>query len=133
MFIIWYNAVKSPSSVSGVFNYIFGFFYFNTLPRYEPIIVQEMLALIIQIVKERRFSGLSPSECLRRELVYKLSIGDATRSQLMKSLPSDLSKIDKLQEVLDSIAVYSNPSGMNQVCLSLGHYLTFAHCHVKSI
>lgn len=76
-----------------------------------------MLTLIIQIVKERRFSGLSPSECLQRELVYKLSTGDATRSQLVKSLPRDLSKIDKLQEVLDRIAVYSNPSGMNQVCL----------------
>lgn len=76
-----------------------------------------MLTLIIQIVKERRFSGLSLSECLQRELVYKLSTGDATRSQLVKSLPRDLSKIDKLQEVLDRIAVYSNPSGMNQVCL----------------
>ncbi|XP_049375305.1 E3 ubiquitin-protein ligase PRT6 isoform X2 [Solanum verrucosum] len=81
---------------------------------YEPTIVQEMLTLIIQIVKERRFSGLSPSECLERELVYKLSTGDATRSQLVKSLPRDLSKIDRLQEVLDRVAVYSNPSGINQ-------------------
>ncbi|KAL3358016.1 hypothetical protein AABB24_015247 [Solanum stoloniferum] len=81
---------------------------------YEPTIVQEMLTLIIQIVKERRFSGLSPSECLERELVYKLSTGDATRSQLVKSLPRDLSKINRLQEVLDRVAVYSNPSGINQ-------------------
>ncbi|KAK4730626.1 hypothetical protein R3W88_023614 [Solanum pinnatisectum] len=81
---------------------------------YEPTIVQEMLTLIIQIVKERRFSGLSPSECLERELVYKLSTGDATRSQLVKSLPRDLSKMDRLQEVLDRVAVYSNPSGINQ-------------------
>ncbi|KAF3666380.1 hypothetical protein FXO38_09093 [Capsicum annuum] len=73
-----------------------------------------MLTLIIQIVKERRFSGLSPSECLQRELVHKLSTGDATRSQLVKSLPRDFSKIDKLQQVLDRIAAYSNPSGMNQ-------------------
>ncbi|KAK6779288.1 hypothetical protein RDI58_021472 [Solanum bulbocastanum] len=81
---------------------------------YEPTIVQEMLTLIIQIVKERRFSGLSSSECLERELVYKLSTGDATRSQLVKSLPRDLSKMDRLQEVLDRVAVYSNPSGINQ-------------------
>ncbi|XP_059305584.1 E3 ubiquitin-protein ligase PRT6 isoform X1 [Lycium ferocissimum] len=81
---------------------------------YEPTIVQEMLTLIIQIVKERRFSGLSRIECLQREFIYKLSTGDFTRSQLVKSLPRDLSKIDKLQEVLDRIAVYSNPSGMNQ-------------------
>ncbi|KAJ8570714.1 hypothetical protein K7X08_037686 [Anisodus acutangulus] len=81
---------------------------------YEPALVQEMLTLIIQIVKERRFCGLTSSECLQRELVYRLSIGDATHSQLVKSLPPDLSKIDKFQEVLDRIAMYSNPSGMNQ-------------------
>lgn len=78
-----------------------------------------MLTLIIQIVKERRFCGLTSSECLQRELLYRLSIGDATRSQLVKSLPRDLSKIDKLQEVLDSIAVYSNPSGTNQVWFTI--------------
>nr|XP_009623263.1 E3 ubiquitin-protein ligase PRT6-like isoform X1 [Nicotiana tomentosiformis] len=81
---------------------------------YEPALVQEMLTLIIQIVKERRFCGLTSSGCLQRELVYRLSIGDATHSQLVKSLPRDLSKIDKFQEVLDRIAMYSNPSGMNQ-------------------
>ncbi|XP_049342703.1 E3 ubiquitin-protein ligase PRT6-like isoform X1 [Solanum verrucosum] len=81
---------------------------------YEPALVQEMLTLIIQILRERRFCGLTSSECLQRELVYRLSIGDATHSQLVKSLPRDLSKIDKFQEVLDKIAIYSNPSGMNQ-------------------
>ncbi|XP_031102805.1 E3 ubiquitin-protein ligase PRT6 [Ipomoea triloba] len=87
---------------------------FEQSSEYESTLVQEMLTLIIQIVKERRFCGLTSSECLQRELLYRLSIGDATRSQLVKSLPRDLSKIDKLQEVLDSIAVYSNPSGTNQ-------------------
>ncbi|XP_052173554.1 E3 ubiquitin-protein ligase PRT6 [Diospyros lotus] len=81
---------------------------------YEPVLVQEMLTLIIQIVKERRFSGLTTDECLQRELIYKLATGDATHSQLVKSLPPDLSKIDHLQEILDRIAVYSNPSGVNQ-------------------
>ncbi|KAL3839525.1 hypothetical protein ACJIZ3_024116 [Penstemon smallii] len=81
---------------------------------HEPVLVAEMLTLLIQIVKERRFCGLTSAECLQRELVYKLSIGDATRSQLVKSLPRDLSKIDKLQEVLDTVAEYSHPSGMTQ-------------------
>lgn len=81
---------------------------------YEPVLIQEMLILIIQIVKERRFCGLSATACLQRELIYKLAIGNATHSQLIKSLPRDLSKIDRLQEVLDRVAVYSNPSGMNQ-------------------
>ncbi|KAA8518905.1 hypothetical protein F0562_016321 [Nyssa sinensis] len=81
---------------------------------YEPILVQEMLTLIIQIVKERRFCGLTAAECLQRELIYKLAIGDATHSQLVKSLPRDHSKIDQLQETLDRISVYSNPTGMNQ-------------------
>ncbi|KAL2481549.1 E3 ubiquitin-protein ligase PRT6 [Abeliophyllum distichum] len=81
---------------------------------HESTLVAEMLTLLIQIVKERRFCGLNSVECLQRELVYKLSIGDSTRSQLVKSLPRDLSKIDQLQEILETIAEYSNPSGMTQ-------------------
>ncbi|KAL2502824.1 E3 ubiquitin-protein ligase [Forsythia ovata] len=81
---------------------------------HESTLVAEMLTLLTQIVKERRFCGLNTVECLQRELIYKLSIGDATRSQLVKSLPQDLSKIDQLQEILETIAEYSNPSGMTQ-------------------
>ncbi|KAI3442939.1 E3 ubiquitin-protein ligase [Psidium guajava] len=86
---------------------------------YEPVLVEEMLTLIIQIVKERRFCGQTTAESLRRELVYKLATGDATRSQLVKSLPRDLAKFEGLQEVLDSVASYSNPSGLNQGTYSL--------------
>lgn len=74
-----------------------------------------MLTIIIQIVKERRFSGITTAESLKRELICKLAIGDATRSQLVKSLPRDLSKSDQLQEILDTVASYSRPSGFNQV------------------
>ncbi|KAI3474097.1 hypothetical protein Pfo_028885 [Paulownia fortunei] len=81
---------------------------------HETTLVAEMLTLLIQIVNERRFCGLTNSECLQRELVYKLSIGDATHSQLVKSLPRDLSKVDELQEVLDTVAEYSHPSGITQ-------------------
>ncbi|XP_020227351.1 E3 ubiquitin-protein ligase PRT6 isoform X1 [Cajanus cajan] len=86
---------------------------------YEPVLVQEMLTLIIQIVKERRFCGLTTAESLKRELIYKLSIGDATHSQLVKSLPRDLAKFEQPQDILDSVAVYSNPSGFNQGMYSL--------------
>ncbi|KAF5747551.1 putative ubiquitin ligase E3 alpha [Tripterygium wilfordii] len=86
---------------------------------YEPVLVQEMLTLIIQIVQERRFSGLTKAENVKRELILKLAIGDATRSQLVKSLPCDLSKFEKFQEILDTVAAYSNPSGINQGMYSL--------------
>ncbi|KAF8379035.1 hypothetical protein HHK36_028462 [Tetracentron sinense] len=66
-----------------------------------------------------RFFGLSTTDSLRRELVYKLAIGDATHSQLVKSLPHDLSLNDQLQKILDTIAEYSNPSGMKQHCMHL--------------
>ncbi|KAL6626741.1 hypothetical protein ACP70R_030467 [Stipagrostis hirtigluma subsp. patula] len=81
---------------------------------YESVLMQEMLTFLIQLVKERRFCGLSTADNLRRELIYKLAIGDATHSQIVKSLPRDLSSSDQLQNVLDSLAVYSNPSGMKQ-------------------
>ncbi|XP_050384189.1 E3 ubiquitin-protein ligase PRT6 [Argentina anserina] len=86
---------------------------------YEPVLVQEMLTLIIQIIKERRFCGLTKAESVKRELIHKLSIADATHSQLVKSLPRDLTKFDQLNEILDTVAVYSNPSGFNQGTYSL--------------
>ncbi|MQM00483.1 hypothetical protein Taro_033214 [Colocasia esculenta] len=78
-----------------------------------------MLTLIIQIVADRRFCGLSTSENLCRELIYRLAIGDATRSQLVKALPRDLSKNDQVQEIIDRVAIYSNPSGLKQGKYSL--------------
>ncbi|GAB2230146.1 hypothetical protein Drorol1_Dr00014403 [Drosera rotundifolia] len=81
---------------------------------YEPVLVQDMLTLIIQIIKERRFCGQSATENLQRELVCKLVVGDATHSQLVTSLPADLSKSDQLQDILDRIAQYSTPSAMSQ-------------------
>lgn len=91
-------------------DYIFGLIF-----RAQSILAAEMLTLLIQIVKERKFCGLTIAECLQRELVYKLSIGDATRSQIVKSLPRDLSKVDGLEEVLNRVAEYIGPSGMTQV------------------
>ena len=85
--------------------------------RYEPVLMQEMLVFLIQLVKERRFIGRSTADNLKRELIYKLAVGDATHSQIVKSLPRDLSSSDQLQSVLDSLAVYSNPSGMKQVLI----------------
>lgn len=86
---------------------------------YEPVLMQDLLTLIIQIVKERRFSGRTASQSLQRELVCKLATGDATHSELVKSLPKDLSKLGQLQEVLDRISQYSNPSAFNQGKYSL--------------
>ncbi|KAJ0244065.1 hypothetical protein HA466_0200230 [Hirschfeldia incana] len=86
---------------------------------YEAVLVQELLALLIQILQERRFCGHSTTESLRREIIFNLATKDFTHSQLVKSLPRDLSKSDELQEVLDNVSVFSNPSGMNQGKYSL--------------
>lgn len=86
---------------------------------YEPTLAQEMLALIIRIVAERGFCGLSPREKLKKELIRKLSVGDATRSQLIRALPPRLSDHKDLQNTLDTIAIYSHPSGMQQGKYSL--------------
>lgn len=83
--------------------------------RYEPVLVKEMLTLIMQILQERRFSGRGIADSLKREFIFKLAIGDATHSQLLKSVPCELSKFDQLQEILDKIAAYAKPSDLNQV------------------
>lgn len=86
---------------------------------YEPVLVLEMLTLLIHVLKERRFCGLTTEECLKRELVCRLAVSDATHSQLVTYLPRDLSKKSVLQKVLDRVAMYSDPSGMNQGMYSL--------------
>ena len=92
--------------------------------------MQEMLTLIIQIVKERQLCGLTTSQSLQRELICKLATGDFTHSELVKGLPKELCKLDLLQEVLDKIASYSSPSGLNQVCLlsACSFLLSFPFC-----
>ncbi|GLJ41100.1 hypothetical protein SUGI_0851350 [Cryptomeria japonica] len=86
---------------------------------YEPTLTLKMLALIIRVVTERGYCGLSAKESLKRELIRKLAVGDATRSQLLKALPPRLSDKKDLQEILDTVASYSHPSGMQQGKYSL--------------
>ena len=76
-----------------------------------------MLTFIVQLVKERRFCGRSTADNLKRELIYKLAVGDATHSQIVRSLPRDLLSSEQFQDVLDSVAVYSDPSGNKKVLI----------------
>lgn len=84
--------------------------------RYEASLAQEFIVLLIRLCAERGFCGLSPVEALRRELVQRLAVGDATHSSLIKALPRRLINSKHLDECLNSVAVYRNPSGMQQVC-----------------
>lgn len=77
------------------------------------------LTLIIQIVKDRRFCGLTTIDSLKRELIYKLSTRHATRSQLVESIPCDLSDFEQLQSIVDMVASNSNTSSINQVLPNL--------------
>jgi len=85
--------------------------------RYQVTLAQELLILFIRLVSERGFCGLTEMEALRRELVQRLAVGDATHSSLLKALPPRLQDSKHLQECLDAVATYCNPSGMQQVSL----------------
>jgi hypothetical protein len=78
--------------------------------------------LLIRLVSERGFCGLTEVEALRRELVQRLAVGDATHSALLKALPPRLQDSKHVQECLDSVATYRNPSGMQQVWLFVTIY-----------
>ncbi|KAM7261642.1 hypothetical protein ACFE04_020719 [Oxalis oulophora] len=84
--------------------------------QHEPDLVGEMLTLLIQILHERRFCGFSTAQSLRRELIYRLSIRDYPRSVLMESLPRDLSN-DRLDEILNSVAVYCSSSSSIEILI----------------
>lgn len=99
------------------------------LCRYEPILAEEFLALLIRLVSERGFCGLTTVEALRRELVQRLAVGDATHSSLLKALPPRLQDNKHVQECLDAVAAFRSPSGMQQVVLS--H--VFCSSHMMSL
>lgn len=86
--------------------------------RYQVTLAQELLILFIRLVSERGFCGMTEKMALRRELVQRLAVGDATHSSLLKALPPRLQDSKHLQECLDAVATYCNPSGMQQVSLS---------------
>ncbi|KAM7255908.1 hypothetical protein ACFE04_011649 [Oxalis oulophora] len=77
---------------------------------YEPDLVKEMLSLLIQVLQERRFCGLTIPQSLRSALVCHLASGDATYSQLRGSLPCDLLECDRFQEILNTVANHSDPT-----------------------
>ncbi|XP_024515044.1 E3 ubiquitin-protein ligase PRT6 [Selaginella moellendorffii] len=81
---------------------------------YEPVLAQEMLVLLIRIISERGFCGLSPKESLRRELIQRLAIGDASHSSLTNALPPRLRDNEHMQETLEAVANYKRPHGMQQ-------------------
>lgn len=70
---------------------------------------------MIRLVSERGFCGLTEVEALRRELVQRLAVGDATHSALLKALPPRLQESKHVQDCLNAVAAYRNPSGMQQV------------------
>jgi hypothetical protein len=74
---------------------------------------------MIRLVSERGFCGLTEVEALRRELVQRLAVGDATHSALLKALPPRLQDSKHVQDCLNLVATYRSPSGMQQVVFVL--------------
>lgn len=89
-----------------------------------------MLSFLIHLVKGPHFYGPSKVDNLRRELISKLAIRDAAHSQIVKSIPHSLSSSDQHQNVLDSLANYSNPYDMMKV-LSFNLYYIFLKIILK--
>ncbi|KAM7256820.1 hypothetical protein ACFE04_012561 [Oxalis oulophora] len=85
---------------------------------YEPDLVREMLMLLVQIVKERQFCGLTTSQILKREIIYKLAVEDMTRNKLIESIPKHYSQSDNFEKNLDMVAIYSGPSDWKEVCVN---------------
>ncbi|KAG6540804.1 hypothetical protein Mapa_017828 [Marchantia paleacea] len=101
--------------------------YFNLFlwrpNEYEASLAQEFLVLLIRICTERGFCGLTQKESLRRELIQRLAVADATHSSLLKALPRRLQDSPYLHECLTAVANYRRPSGMQQ-----GKYVLKEEC-----
>ncbi|KAM7275823.1 hypothetical protein ACFE04_017689 [Oxalis oulophora] len=85
---------------------------------YELALVKEMLTLIIHILQERGYCGLTSSESLKRDLICILANKDSTYNELLEQFPIELSKHQHqhhFKEILETIAIYSSPCDNNQV------------------
>ncbi|CAI5479531.1 unnamed protein product [Closterium sp. Yama58-4] len=130
LFLLQCTAVSAPPdafvrqvvaryNLTGYFSLTVG-----TASEYEPAVAQDCLAFLIRLISERSFSGLPPTAALRREIVQRLAIGNATRSSVVKSLPPRFAENPAIPAVLAAVADYSRPSGMEQ-----GRYLLKRDCY----
>ncbi|GAQ87607.1 hypothetical protein KFL_003640090 [Klebsormidium nitens] len=69
----------------------------------------EVLRLILQLVRERRYIAMSEIELVRYEVIQWLCCKDMTYSTLSNFLPQALSSHARLEEVLRSVATYVVP------------------------
>ncbi|KAM7263500.1 hypothetical protein ACFE04_001183 [Oxalis oulophora] len=84
LFLLQFCAAFSPPHLYvkriigrfGLSEYLF--LNLETSSEYEPDLVKEMLTLLIQVLQERRFYGLTIPQSLRLALVCKLASGNAT-------------------------------------------------------
>eukprot|EP00116_Pleurobrachia_bachei_P000505 sb/3460767/ len=76
-------------------------------------LVESMLNLLLQLVYQRMYMGLSEESMVHLELVTKLTMGDFTHSQLTDHLPEKpgMSELTELfDEVLSKVSDYKQPT-----------------------
>ncbi|MCL7033482.1 hypothetical protein MKW94_010257, partial [Papaver nudicaule] len=75
---------------------------------YEPVLVEEMLSLLLHIIKERRFCGFSEEKTCKRDLICKLAVSDAKHSELLEfCLPTYLSSNFDVERIITEVADFS--------------------------
>ncbi|KAL2641840.1 hypothetical protein R1flu_009427 [Riccia fluitans] len=71
--------------------------------------LQDLLRLLLLIIRERRNTGISEKESLRYDVIQWLCVKDHTYSQLIYNLGGELVDQPKLSSVLQEVAIYNNP------------------------
>mmetsp|Transcript_3143 Transcript_3143/g.11325 ORF Transcript_3143/g.11325 Transcript_3143/m.11325 type:complete len:2016 (+) Transcript_3143:228-6275(+) len=87
---------------------------------YVPRMINGLLTFLLNIAAERSCACTDTGMLLKQELIRRLAVGDATHSELMKTLPSRLlDKDSQTHPVLQEVAEFKHPAGLSQGQYSL--------------
>lgn len=71
--------------------------------------VEGFITFLLTVLTERTLIGTSEEQKIRRYILHKLCIEDNTHSQLLESLPKNLTKNPNFDKILEEVSIYQAP------------------------
>ncbi|KJE91113.1 ubiquitin ligase E3 [Capsaspora owczarzaki ATCC 30864] len=75
-----------------------------------PDLFADFFSLLITMLSERTFLGMSFGEYVRMEIIHRLAVDDFTHSSLTESLPHRVGADEQFDEILKQVADYHAPA-----------------------
>ncbi|GAM20420.1 hypothetical protein SAMD00019534_035950 [Acytostelium subglobosum LB1] len=80
----------------------------------RKILAEDFIQFLIMVSTNKTMSGMTTQEIIRKELVHRLCLGDATHSQLTRTIKRTLATHPDFDKILNDIAIFQNPQKTEQ-------------------